>query len=472
MPAYGSRSVFIVLAGVLVMTSFAPLRVPASEGRRGTYSVGMAERDISPERRTVVIGPAPSPWHEERYGDLRVTATAIRDERGETILILAADILHFEAEQTRRYKAAILERRGIAAKNILINASHNHSGPPLTMTMVDSPEKLDADYVQRFERQLLGAADDALASLRPSRLVIASDECDIAINRRVRVNGTTTMKPNPDGPVDHDVDVIRIHDAESDELRGVVVKYACHPVTMSIIGVGASYPGFMTEALQAERPGLHVQFLQGCSGDCRPVLVNEDLSAFIPGTLELCRSFGERLAAAVGRAAEKTGLWIDGPIAAELAEIRLPLRPADRAEFEEQAESRAWHLRRWGRENLARLEAGRPFDDYAPYAIQVIQLGHGSLDHASCRIVALDGEVFSGYSYMIRERLFPWATIVIGYSNAMTGYIPTAEEIPKGGYEVGAYRVWGTPGPFLPEIEERIVKTSTDLARILMRRHP
>lgn len=440
--------------------------------RRGVYDVGTAERDITPTRRTVVVGPAPSPWHEESYSPLRVTATAIRDSAGETVLILAADILHFEAAQTARFKSEIGARHGLKPGAILLNASHNHSGPPLTMTMVDSAEKLDQDYVAHFERQLLAAADDALTSMRPAHLVLASDECDIAINRRVTVGGVTTMKPNPNGPVDHDADVFRIHDPETDRLRGVIVKYACHPVTMSIIGLGASYPGFMVEALRTDDPALHVQFLQGCSGDCRPVLVNEDLSAFIPGTLELCRSFGERLAAAVVRATEKTGLWIDGPVAFEMAEIRLPLRPAGRAEFEEQAASRAWHLSRWGRENLARLDSGRPFDDYAPYVIQVIQLGHGSLDHASCRIVALDGEVFAEYSHSIRERLFPWATVVIGYSNAMAGYIPTAAEIPKGGYEVGAYRVWGTPGPFLPEIEERIVKTSTDLARILMRRFP
>jgi len=332
--------------------------------------------------------------------------------------------------------------------------------------MISSPDKLDLDYVAHFDKQLLGVVEDAIAAMRPAAISLVEDTCDVAVNRRRTVNGRTSNAPNPDGPVDRAVQVLAFRDPDTQKPFGLLVKYACHPVTTSMFAVGSSYPGLMMDTLQARHAGLTVQFLQGCSGDCRPALIGEDPTKFIPGTLDLAKSFGTRLADAVDRALAKPGRQIKGPIDTRYTQIDLPIRPVERPEFAAAANSNAWHIQRWGQKYLAQLDAGRPLDTKVPFRIQAVRLGQAP--DAACLIVAFDGEIFAGYSHHIQKRLAPTPTIALGYANAMAGYIPTAEAFPKGGYEVNAYPVWDHPGPFLPSIESQILKTAQSLAQSLL----
>jgi hypothetical protein len=257
------------------------------------------------------------------------------------------------------------------------------------------------------------------------------------------------------------VQIIEVLDESSGEVPGVLVKYACHPVTMSLIGLGADYPGFIVEELQRAHRGLHVQFLQGCTGDCRPILVDEAVTRFIPGTLELCKTFGESLAASVERALEKPARALSGPILHRSTTIELPIRILKREDYEAESDSTAWFARRWAMENLRALEAGST-SPTIPFRIQIFRIGENPEN--GVQIVGLDGEVFSGYAHMLRSELAPWPAIALAYCNAMAGYIPTAEEFPKGGYEVNAYVGWNRPGPFLPEIERLIIDATRRLA--------
>lgn len=472
--SFGGLRAVAVAAGYAAL--FAPCVVHAeTPPAGGLYRAGIAEREINPARDTVVIGLASSPVlpPSKRYGDLKVGCTVLEDAGGRRAAFVSADVLYFSAAQTDRYKAAIEERHGLAPEAVVLNAAHNHSAPPLEAFAVSDPSKVDAEYVARFESQLLGVVGDALAAMRPARLRAVADDCDVAVNRRLVPPGgrTASMLPNRRGPVDREVFALVLTDpgeepgAEDDVLFGALVKYACHPVETSMEWVGPSFPGMMREELARRRPGFVAQFLQGCCGDCRPRLVDEAWTKFVPGGPERAREFGASLADAVERALTKEGMALDGPIASRASSVELPIRPAPRAEFEEHAASKAWHLARWGREGLAKLDRGEPLATAVPFRVQVVRVGEPSADWLSVRFVAFDGEIFSGYSHAIQRRLFPFATVALGYSNAMAGYVPTAEELPRGGYEVEAYRVWNTPGPFLPEIETIILDEATRLAR-------
>lgn len=59
----------------------------------------------------------------------------------------------------------------------------------------------------------------------------------------------------------------------------------------------------------------------------------------------------------------------------------------------------------------------------------------------------------------------PRRTYVLGYSNSMVGYIPTADEIPVGGYEIEIYYYVLAPAPFAPAVEKVVVDGAVELAR-------
>ena len=62
-----------------------------------------------------------------------------------------------------------------------------------------------------------------------------------------------------------------------------------------------------------------------------------------------------------------------------------------------------------------------------------------------------------------RASPFP-VTIMCGYTNGRMAYMPTADEWPKGGYEVESYWEYGWPSPLAPGMEAVVVETLQRLA--------
>jgi hypothetical protein len=59
-------------------------------------------------------------------------------------------------------------------------------------------------------------------------------------------------------------------------------------------------------------------------------------------------------------------------------------------------------------------------------------------------------------------------TLFAGYTDGMTGYLPTAQEIPLGGYEVDVVPyIYKLPGTFRPDTEERVRRKILDLVSML-----
>ena len=103
-----------------------------------------------------------------------------------------------------------------------------------------------------------------------------------------RRQGRRCNSPYPDGPVDHDVPVLRIDGADG-KLRAVLFGYACHNTTLSFYQFCGDYAGYAQEYFEKAHPGVTALFMTGCGGDQNP---------YPRGTLELAqqhgRSAGER----------------------------------------------------------------------------------------------------------------------------------------------------------------------------------
>jgi hypothetical protein len=208
--------------------------------------------------------------------------------------------------------------------------------------------------------------------------------------------------PNPDGPVDHDVPVISVSDAEGNQ-RAVLFGYACHSTTLCFFEFCGDYPGYAQKYLQDDHPGVTALFIAGCGADQNP---------YPRRTVELAQRHGRSLATAVEAALFANPRPLRGPLLCALEKIEL-----DRAD--EKADKRV-------------------------YPIQVIRLGH------DVTLVALASEVVVDYSLRLKQELAapPAMVWVAGYCNGYFGYIPSARVLAEGGYEAAGYA---------PTIEERIV---------------
>jgi neutral ceramidase len=74
------------------------------------------------------------------------------------------------------------------------------------------------------------------------------------------------------------------------------------------------------------------------------------------------------------------------------------------------------------------------------------------------RLIAMEGEISTEYSLLLK-RMFPGEkTIVLGYTNGNYYYVPTRKMIAEGGYEADCNYCFGSfRGSFVPEIEDIIV---------------
>ena len=106
---------------------------------------------------------------------------------------------------------------------------------------------------------------------------------------------------------------------------------------------------------------------------------------------------------------------------------------------------------RWARRLAAELAAGKVFErSYPEYPVQVWRLGADRL------WIALGGEVCVDYALRFKKEYGP-GTWVTGYANDVMAYVPSRRLWEEGGYQAGAFDVYGLPANrWCPDIEDRI----------------
>lgn len=393
--------------------------------------------------------------------NLTAKALAIEDDRGARFVFITMDAIGIPRELRRGLAARLAATHRLAPHEFVITASHTHSGPEFRAGRVPDDgagsEAAAAGYLERLEATLSSLAGSALASLAPAQLSYARARAGFAMNRRLqRDDGEFTNFPNPDGPVDHDVPVLRVDDAEG-KLRAILFGYACHNTTLtqhSYVYCG-DYAGYAQEHLQLDHPGVVALFMTGCAGDQNP---------YPRGSLTLAQAHGRSLATAVDAALATTPNPLAGPLRSAYAEIDLRYAPApSRSEFEKRLKSGQKYVADHAARMLRRMDRDGRLPETYPYPIQVVRFGN------DFRLVALGGEAVVDYSLRLkREFGGPASVWVAAYSNDVLGYIPTERVLREGGYEgLHATRLGSLhPGPWAPGLEEQIIAKVHELDRL------
>ncbi len=276
----------------------------------------------------------------------------------------------------------------------------------------------------------------------------AHARCGFAMNRRQPTTDGFRLGLNPDGPVDHDVPVLAVRSAD-DKLIALVFGYACHNTALGPVReINGDYAGFAQRRLESEHPEAVALFLAGCGGDQDPAPRRHVQDA---------EQHGLALASAVEAGLAAPSLPLDSRLSVSLETCPLPFTPLPpRNELEARAASPNGFVSRHARRILDQWpNPGDHPRDY-PLPVQVIQLG-GKLT-----IVALGGEPVVDYSLSLRKQLGgdQQPVWIAGYSNLVSAYVPNRRVLKEGGYEgTEAVIYQSLPGPFVPEIEERITES-------------
>lgn len=449
----------VIALGFVVAASAADTATPA-------WRAGLATTVITPKTDMWMGGYAarthPSTGTAQ---DLNAKALAIVDAQGGRFVFITVDAIGIPRSLRKNLERRVAESYQLRPGQFVINASHTHSGPEFRAGRVaedgrGSVEKARA-YLAFLEETMHALAGQALGALAPAKLSYGRARAGFAMNRRLpQPKGEPNNAPNPDGPVDHDVPVLRVDDA-SGKLRAVLFGYACHNTTLtqtSYVFCG-DYAGFAQQYLQEDHPGAVALFMTGCGGDQNP---------YPRGTLNHAQLHGRTLATAVEAALVTKAKPLTGALHSSYAEIELRYAATpSRAEWEQRLKSKERQEAEHAQRMLDRLAKEGSLPTTYTYPVQVVHLGR------ELKLVALGGEVVVDYSLRLKRELGGSAsTWIAGYSNDVLGYIPTERVLREAGYEGRTASRLGSlhPSPWAPGLEDQIVAKVHELDRALTAR--
>jgi hypothetical protein len=458
----------VTLVGGLVADPGAAAAAHGQQPKAGPeaeWKVGLAEIKITPEMPVAMSGYASRTKPFEKVAtDLHAKALVLQDAEGHRAVLVTSDLLGFPAAVAEPICERLQQKTGLKREQILLNSSHTHSGPQLSLKAPpkDSPGAGEAfrtvEYTRQLQDKVVEVVVQALGRLEPARLSWGGGVVDFVMNRREFTPNGIILGVNPRGLADRGVPVLRI-DGSDGKPRAVLFGTACHnttlgPDNMQICG---DYAGYAQSYVQEQYPKVQAMFMIGCAGDANP---------YPRGTMDMAKKHGRTLGEEVCRVLGTKLRPVRGPLQLAFARADLPLQtPPSREELQKLAADKR-SPKTWGAAQLlAMLDRGEKLPTTYTCPFTVWQFGK------DLTLVGLSGEVVVDYVTALEKALGPNQLWIAGYCNDVFGYLPSARVAGEGGYETrGLYS--GGAGFFDTRAEEVVVQTIRALAKKAGRKLP
>ncbi len=429
------------------------------------WKIGLAQAKITPERPVFLAGYASrnKPFSKVE-ADIYAKALVLEDREGHRAVLVTTDLIGFPASVAEPICERLRDKMGLKREQILLNSSHTHTGPMLTLKASEGDEltaaerERNVEYTRHLQDQIVELVQRAAAHLEPAKLSKGVGVCPFVMNRREWTPRGVILGVNPRGPADRSAPVLRI-DTPDGKLRAVVFGAAVHGTTLTQDNyeLCGDYAGFAQVYIQEKYPEAQAMFMLGCAGDANP---------YPRGSMELSRQHGLTLGKEICRVLEGKLKPVRGPLTIAFDKVALPLQaPPPRAELEKQAAGKSG-LQPWiAKRMLAILDRGDKLPTHYDAPLAVWQFGN------DLTLVALSGEVVVDYALMLEKELGPGNLWLAAYSNDVYGYLPSARVLKEGGYETrGLYS--GGIGLFDAKAQDVFVAKVRELAKKVGRKLP
>lgn len=416
----------------------------------GPLTAGAATVDITPPKGCPMAGYYSVRGAEGTHDPLLAKALVLETD-GVKVALVALDLITTRRETVEEARKLIEKQTGVPGKNVMIAATHSHTGPVLwdgspIAEVFSGGRKIAKDYAAALPGQIAEAVKKADAARKPAKASFGTGKEDgLAFNRRFHMaDGSIGWNPGkknpkivrPAGPTDPSVPVVLF---ETDEKQpkpiAVYVNFAMHLDTVGGLEYSADYPHTLSKALAAALgDDVVTVFATGCCGDINHINVNSDKPQ--KGHGEAAR-IGTRLAAEVLRTLDSLKPS-DGAlrVSSETVELALPPLTADDALAAKRVLSDLEKGAKPAPKFLDQVQAfkvldvsgrlGKPY----PVEVQVIALGN------DLAWVSLPGEIFVELGLQIKRGSPFKQTMIAELANGSIGYTPTRVAYSEGAYEV------------------------------------
>jgi len=464
----------LIPAIVLSVCPFLGCQHPDLQAPPGeSLSVGAAEIDITPP-----VGSRMAGYFNERlatgvHDPLHAKAIVLRQGQKQ-IALVSCDLIGVSLGVTTNARARASERTAIPVTNIVICATHTHTGPlfegPLrnyfhevAMGKYSNDPREKVDYLPFLIERLVKVITAAQANLRPAEVQAGIMKQEgLAFNRRYWMkNGKVVFNPgqlNPDivrpaGPSDSDVGILLARSPDTRQPFTGLTVFATHSDTVGGTLYGADYQYYLEQTLRrAFGKDFISAFGLGTCGDINHINVSRKEPTSSPAVAE---RLGSTLGETVMAAAPRLPVVSKPALAVRSTTLQVPLHQVT----PEQVADARTVMEKFNDANtafLTKVAAVRTLDLAGlgptwPMEVQVFRLD------AETAIVCLPCEIFVELGLAIKQASPFRNTLVIEICNDRPSYVPTAKAFAEGSYEVTNARVKPGAGEMLVAAAVRLL---------------
>ena len=442
--------------------------LPEVEG----FQVGFARKNITPTAAVPISGitaNATDRMSTTIHDTLYVSCTAITGSNGETVLLMSWDLQGTYANTLNTARSMISEQTGIPLENILMTAIHTHSGPAVSNKDVAYME----EYRGMLAFQTVEAAIAALEDRKPAELYYSQVETErmnfvrhysyVDANGELqyfgdqyRVNNWTyneTTKHVTDA--DPTMYILRIEREGDKDL--IMANWRAHPhlfTSSSSYRVSADFIGAFRTSIESMLDCEFVYY-QGAAGNVNSI-------SKLGGEARTT-DYGEYGLFMAEYAIE--AMKNETKLEDTTVEKRINKRVFQANHTEDHLLAYAQVCRQMWKDGYSNSECtayGEPYGIYGPiHAGEIIskaKLGETvtSTLHAislgdQIGIVTAPHELFDTNSMWLEGQSPYDITLTFGYTNGMNGYVPSAQAVEYGCYELNCTSIMPGSGEVIQE---------------------
>ena len=436
--------------------------------------IGFSKVNINPPLGSAIFGYY-VPRYAKGFLDNLEARTLVLEYAGNKYVIVSIDNCAIPAYMVKDFCSKISRETEIYENNIMINATHTHTGPFIQKSsMFDVSEEEINSYVKFLSQRLVDGVIMANSDLTPGKVgyIVGEAPERVSYIRRYRMKDGTTMTcppvNDPDidcplGELDRRVNVLRFDRENSNTI--VIVNYGIHADTTGGEYFSADFPHWLRESLYKVLDGVECMFIPGAEGDVGSTNINPkdgDMNDTEISFDNEMKSPG--MARFVGRALAGTVLQVYDKIKyIDIDDIKILTKtvkiPANLPNPEDLPLAHKYKkLHDLGRDDEIPYD-GMELTTVVAEAARMVNLENGPeyfeielicLKIGDIALVGIPGEPFTDIGVEIKKCrgwgiIFPCAL-----TNGCEGYFPVKSAFDEGGYEARS-------SPFKADVAELVI---------------
>lgn len=422
-----------------------------------TLTFGVAKEIITPcfPMTMMGFGSVYGIPFEAIHDDLYARTLVLTDPFGETVILIALDLLFHDDSLPNALREYAGARYGIPAGSLHVTYTHTHYGPAVKgYDFIYWKQEYEDFLLQR----VIQCIDRAFLNRCEGTVEYGSVSGMWNISRRLPTDQGMEFLPNPSGDRDDAVYFLKFR-ALDGSIRALAMNFACHPSNINQYRILTSeYPGRLCQIMEARHYGCTALFFQGCGGDAK-LRVGAKGSRFTGLDYAECEETAQSMALRIDQALFEGRAVPVAPISLKscIFQIPLPLDPYPRTFFEEERRIHSGgRASRFDRDDFSQSNEHRLHWACDEYVLdryddlpEELALNCGIISLTpDFYIFSMGGEPSCDVKRVLEEIVPDQTMLFFGYNDAIA-YIPSDKMIREGGYEasgrsVPEYRLKGS----------------------------